>query len=286
MRRLAILFLTLTLLLILTACELKAPPANLEPENSASDEIVAGTYLPPEAADFSLPVAELTLTADGEFSFMYNLARSFLPAGSFEFKDGKLHCDVRATDEYFVFEQIDARSYRFLSGESTFFDFEDTGFDLSQNPVFFLAPSFLPPDTDTESISVFNRFLLTLCDRLVKMDPALTRTTDKMSLVVNGADFIADDREQFAALVKENMDLEVMFLSHEELKAEGYLTEDGMVWEDGFLVSVDVQEMTDDRIFFAAELWRSGFGALMPSNTVATFDGSRWTIEFGEVAIA
>lgn len=291
MRRFITFILLFSFILLFAACELKEPPEGIAPSTTAPTvqtvDVLPGDYNAPQLDPESPAMSSLELKADGTFTFMYNLARDFLPTGNWEFKDGKLYCDCTATDEIFVFEPVDERSYRFLSDESTFFDFEGEHVDdLKENPIYTLESNFLMEQNNLEDIDKFNRFLLALCDKLVDTDPALAWDAVQMSIVVDGADFTPEQQAEFKAIVKDNLDLEVLFLTHKELKEQGYLIEDGLYWEDGFLVSVTVQEMQEDQISFDAELWRSGLGAIMPTENTATFDGTSWTIEFGPIAAA
>lgn len=78
--------------------------------------------------------------------------------------------------------------------------------------------------------------------------------------------------------------------SWQQLADEGYIDDENLYWEDGLFFSLtptEGKQQEDDALFFTAQKWRSGLGALFFVDCTAQRDASgTWQYEAGGFAIA
>lgn len=78
--------------------------------------------------------------------------------------------------------------------------------------------------------------------------------------------------------------------SWQQLADEGYIDGENLYWEDGLLFSisgVEGREQTEKELFFDAQKWRSGLGALFFAECTARMDqAGTWSYEPGGYAIS
>lgn len=78
--------------------------------------------------------------------------------------------------------------------------------------------------------------------------------------------------------------------SWQQLADEGYIDAEALYWEDGLFFSLTPTEgsaQREDALFFTAEKWRSGLGAIFFTDCAAARDAAgRWQYETGGFAIA
>lgn len=78
--------------------------------------------------------------------------------------------------------------------------------------------------------------------------------------------------------------------SWQQLADEGYIDAENLYWEDGLFFSLTPTEgsaQREDALFFTAQKWRSGLGAIFFTDCAAVRDAAgRWQYETGGFAIA
>lgn len=100
----------------------------------------------------------------------------------------------------------------------------------------------------------------------------------------------ASEREGIAWRFAELHGVQPLTGSWQQLADEGYIDAENLYWEDGLFFSFTPTENKDqkeDQLFFTAQKWRSGLGALFFVDCTARRDASGgWQYEAGGFAIA
>lgn len=73
-------------------------------------------------------------------------------------------------------------------------------------------------------------------------------------------------------------DHKVMSATREDLEEQGLIVDDGLWFEDGFLIEFSNPEITGTRVTVDGQKWASGLGAIYATLT-ANWDGEAWVVE-------
>lgn len=129
-------------------------------------------------------------------------------------------------------------------------------------------------------------FILQLNATLGQADPALVYDVKQVALAIKEYELTDAEKDYIAKRIQEEQGIEALFMNRKELAEAGILPEDQMHWEDGYILRVNLYNVTDSKIEYDCMLWRNGTGALMAQDNTSTFKAGFWSFKFNNMGVA
>lgn len=276
------------ILLLLTACNSE----NITPLNGKYSTV----------GDKIGPV--ITLEDDNKFSFIYVVERDYIPNGNFELKNNEIVCTDTVTGEIAVFKIISDKKLKLDLDKSKLFD----GAKYLDKPIVDGMIFEYKGDIDDKTIpldeniddevfitrTIKEKDLISLVEKMygiiVEKDSSIISSTDKVAFELINGDTnynINENKSTWEESLKKITGNEVYFGGYNEMVELGFINEEDLYWKDGFIITIDIIDLSDNAINFDFNIWRSGKGAYYLINCKATLDNDDiWNIKIGSEAIS
>ncbi len=126
-------------------------------------------------------------------------------------------------------------------------------------------------------------FYMQVLNDVYQTDTALNSNAEMLAFDLSQTTNLTEsEKNAFLYLSGNKYGKEAFFASYDDLKEQGYLSEDGLFFENGVLITIVVSEVgLDDGFEFSVSKWRSGTGAVGYSECIAKKKKDSWTYEPG-----
>ncbi|NLM06321.1 MAG: hypothetical protein GX219_05315 [Tissierellia bacterium] len=246
----------------------------------------------------------LILEENNKFSFTYIIERSYLPNGNFEIKNGELICSDKTTGEVAVFKIISDKKLELDLDKSELIE----GAKFLDKPIVDgmilefkgeIGDKTKHVDRNVEDEAFITEIiteqdLMSLVEKMygiiTEKDPALISHTNKVAFeLINGKMNynIDENKSTWEEFLKKLTGKEVYFGGYEEMSKLGFINEKELYWEDGYIITLDVDDISQNTINFNFTIWRSGTGAYYLNDCKAILENNdKWNIKIGSEAIS
>lgn len=122
---------------------------------------------------------------------------------------------------------------------------------------------------------------------LYKVDPGLNSDIERLAFNLNDVTNLTEtEKTAFVHMAGNEFGLETLRGTFEELREQGYIAKDLLVFETGLLISIKVRTEEKDSFVFDATKWRGGDGAYYFLDCTAKKGKDGWSYTIGGEAIS
>ena len=129
---------------------------------------------------------------------------------------------------------------------------------------------------------------LAVIDSIYQEDSALNENISILAMDPSDMTLTEEEKNALYEALGQRYGLEIIEKTHEQLKEGGYLSEDGLMFNDGVKITVSEPVYDGDAGTFTCgvDKWRSGLGAIGSGDVTAVWDGEAWTVTMENMYIS